>query len=222
MSESKTAPKRTRTSAASVANAEPKNDRLALASAISQIVNKGDAWVRAIDDFKELRQNLDQSLETDMQTKKRQREELDVEYEQCKRAKKIHMEQELSEFGYAAALKLLSERKEVAINEHELQQLRQRLSDLEKRGDTEVKKAVEEEKDRAKKTLAIETKTLQLQHDKEMAQLTSGQESLKQQLQSAKEEIQKAEERLNAQRDLCQKIAEASAKAQIVQHLGGK
>ena len=221
MSETKTAAKRTRTTSVAV-SAEPKNDRLALASAISQIVNKGDAWVRAIEDFKELRQNLDQSLETELQTKKRQREELDVEYDQCKRAKKIHMEQELSEFGYAAALKLLAERKEVAIVESELQQLRQRLSELEKRGDAEVKKAVEEEKERAKKALAIETKTLQLQHEKEMAQLTSNTDSLKQQLQSAKEEIEKAEERLNAQRDLCQKIAEASAKAQIVQHLGGK
>jgi len=199
---------------------EPKTDRLALANALSTIASRGDAWIKSIEDFRSLRQELNQSLEDELQTKKRQREDIEVEYEQTKRAKKIDLEQELSQFGYQSALKLLAERKEVPIAEADLIQLRTRIKELEQKGDSELKKAVEEERTSAARSLAFEKRTLTLEHQKEIAALTAQAESLKQQLTSAKNEIEKAEARLDAQRELCRNIADSCKAPSIVQNLG--
>src|SRR5579872_4384873 len=92
---------------ASAASGEPKNERLALASSLSTIAAKGEAWIKSIEDFKTLRQDVMTHLENELQTFKRQRDEEEQSAEQAKRARRIATEQELSEFGYQAALKIL-------------------------------------------------------------------------------------------------------------------
>ena len=199
---------------------EPKNERLALAAAIASVAQKGDAWLKSMENFKTLRQDTLTHLETELQAFKRQREEAEQEFEQSKRSKRIGIEQELSEFGYQAALKILADRKEVAIGAVDLEQLRGRLRDLEQKGDADLKHAVEEERSSAQKALAFEKRTLQLQHEKEIASLTSQVEALNKQLISAKTEIDKAEARLDSQRELCRSIAESCKQPAIVQNMG--
>ena len=200
-------------------SSEPKNERLALVSALSAIATKGDGWIKSIEDFKAVRQDILTNLENELQTLKRQREESQQEFEQNKRAKKIDLEQEVSEYGYQAALKILGARKETAVLSVELEQLKTRVRDLESQGDTQVRKTIEEERASAAKALTIEKKTLTLEHQKEIASLTSQVESLKQQLTSARAEIEKAETRLDQTRELVRSVADSCKTPSIVQNL---
>jgi len=179
-----------------------------LATALSNIAAKGDAWIKAVEDFKMLRQNTFTHLENEIETFKRQREEVEQEFEHAKWNKK----QELCEYGYQSALKILADRKEVAISEEELNRLTEKLHDLEQRGDYEVKRAVEEERMNAQRLMDFEKKTQQLQHEKEVATLTSQVEALTKQLSFTKEEI-------DFQRELCRSIAENFKQPAIIQNL---
>lgn len=206
---------------AAAAAAQPVNERLALATALSSIATKGDAWEKALHDFAELRKTTLANLENELQTFKRQRQEAEEEFEHAKRAKRIDVQQELSEFGYASALKFLTERKEVAIAADELDKLKSRLQSLEASYASEIKKAVDDERAAASRTLASEKRMLQLEHEKSIASLTSQVEALNRQLASAREEIANAERRLEAQRELCKSIAEACKTPSVVQNMGG-
>lgn len=201
---------------------DPKNDRLLLANAISSINARGDAFIKAIDDFKTLKEDLNQTLENEFQVKKRQREELDGEYEQVKRSKKIELDQDLREHGYQAALKLLADKKQVPIDDSELTALRARIKELEAKNASELKDAITDERTKAAKHLEYEKKTMSLQHEKEVATITSNLESLKQQLLAAREENKEGQRRLERQIVLTEKVADSASKAQIVQNLGGK
>jgi len=199
--------------------AGPKNDRLELAAALSAITTKCDGWVKAIEDFNVLRRDILSNVETELQTKKRQRDELDQEYEQVKRAKKIDMEQELAEFGYSAAVRLLQQRQERPISCVELDQLREKVATLEKQSADELKQAVEAERASCVKSMTFERNTLKLQHEKETSQLTAQGESLKAQLESCRAEVAKAETRLDAQRELTKQVAEACKTPSVIQNM---
>jgi chromosome segregation ATPase len=207
---------------AAASTPEVKNDRLALTSALAQIIHKSDGWVKAMEDFKALRQDVLSNLENELQTLKRQREESESEWDQTKRTRRIHMEQELAEFGYEAALTMLKERNQVAIPVTDLDQLREKVKTLEQNHDQELQAAIQTQKEFYAKELTFEKRTTQLQHEKEAACLTSQVESLTKQLTMAKDELKKSEERLDAQRELCKSIAESCKAAPIVQHLGSK
>jgi chromosome segregation ATPase len=220
--ESKTAPKRATAASKVSAQPDPHNDRLVLAAALTNITNRGDAFANALQEFERVRKSLSESLENEVQTKKRMRDELDTDYEQAKRAKQINLDQDIAQHGYQAALRLLAERKEVPILEQELFNLRKRIQELEAKDQAEMKKAIDEVKADAARVAVFEKRALTLQHEKEIASLTSNADSLQKQLAAAKDEIAKAEKRLDDTRALCQKIAEAGSKAQIVQNLGAK
>lgn len=198
-----------------------KNDRLLLASAINAMYSKFDApaMAKSIDDFKAIREEIKTGLLDELQTLKRQKDEAEEDFENMKRNKRIRMDQELAEHGYEAAKKLLQDRQETAISSTELDALRTKLTKLETTHQDEVKQAVETEKQKGAQHLSVEKRTLQLQHEKEVASLTSQVDALNKQLIMAKDELAKGEMRLEAQRELSKSIADACKTPAIVQNM---
>lgn len=202
---------------------EPKSspsERLSLATAIASITRKGDEWVAALEAFKTLRENIIQNLETEISTLQRSKEETEALFEQTKRARQIEMDQDLSEYGYQQALKILSDRKEVAVSQDQLQSLQQELSTLKAKDSSELKTAVENEQKAAAKAFAFEKRALQLQHEKEVAQLTAQNEALISSVENLKRDVEKAQVRLEQAQDLTRHVAEAAKAPPIVQNLG--
>jgi hypothetical protein len=193
-----------------------------LASAITSLTNRSEQFMQSVEAFKTLQKSLGDNFENQILSKKRELENLEEEYVRRTRQKRIEMEQEIQEFGLKAATDILTKRGDVAISTEELGNLRTKIASLEQEHATKLKEILTLEKETASKNLLIEKKTLQLEHEKAVASLTSQVESYQKQLTMATEELKKAEMRLEAERTLCQKIAESSSQPAIVQHVGQK
>jgi hypothetical protein len=212
-------PAASKTSASSGGTMEPKSDTLQLASALNEIAKKADQWFAAIDHFKSLQSNLANSIEVEITAKKRSLETLGQEYEQEKRQKRICMEQELQEFGIKATEDILKQRGDTSLSILELTTLREKVATQDKLHAEQLKLELEQEREKYNTKLANVQQTLQLEHAKEAAELKAQANGLQAQLTLIKDELKKAESRLDAQRELCQKIAESSRQPSIVQNM---
>jgi len=201
---------------------EPKSETMQLTSAITNLCNRSEQFLKAVEEFKQLQQTLDHNFQNQMVCKKRELENLEQDYEQQKRQKRITLEQELQEFGLKSAIDILTHHGDVAIPKADWDKLNQKCKELEQDQTSKLAEALTLERDHAAKNLLIEKNTLQLQHEKDVAKLTSQVEAQQKQLDMAKDELKKAETRLEAERNLCQKIAESSSQPSIVQHVGQK
>ncbi|HEY9818574.1 MAG TPA: hypothetical protein V6D20_22610, partial [Candidatus Obscuribacterales bacterium] len=196
------------------------SDRMALATAVASITKKGDDWVAALETFKQLREGIIQNLETEISTKQREQEEAQSAFEQTKRSRQIEMDQDLSEYGYQQALKILAARQEVPIESAKLAELKEQYATLKAKDDSELKNAVEEERKSSARAFTFEKRALQLQHEKEVAQLTAQNQALLTAVESLKEDVEKAQARLDAAQALTRHVAEAAKAPPIVQNMG--
>jgi hypothetical protein len=132
------------------------------------------------------------------------------------------MEQELAEFGYKRAVEILEARGEVPIQDEELTKLRAEIADLRSKGKDEVDAAVEAERKKHKQSAIFEKRTLVLEHEKAVAELTANARSLESQNETLTAELAKAEQRLDAARELTKQVAESASRPAINQTYGGK
>lgn len=179
---------------------------------------KQEAFIKAVEDYRILEKESFQNLEITLTTKRRERDDLDTEYEQAKKNKKIAVDQEILEYSYQAALKILDQHHEKAVPITDYEALLKKCTDLEKKFETEIKAAVESERQSQTRSREFEKRTLILEHEKANVSDKSVIESLRIQLKNAETEMAKAQTRLDNQIELTKDIAKAASAPSVVQN----
>ena len=103
---------------------------LQLAKAIQSITKQQAGFEKSVEKCQELITERFNDIEMKLTAKKKELEELEKQYEQQEKYKKLEVDLEVKEHGYQHALKMLTGRNEVPVNEEEFKHLQESLTTL--------------------------------------------------------------------------------------------
>jgi hypothetical protein len=174
--------KGTRKRKASSAVDEDRNPQLALAQSITAIRKSQDAFKKAVEQCGTLIDGVFSDIDVKMKTKHTELAELDLEFENRRKQRKIDLDQEIQEQGLAAAKKLLAERGQKAINEEEYGNLVGEHSDLKAKFDQKLAEGLKAERERLNAEEQAFKKVVELEQKSHLAKYTAQIEQQKQQI----------------------------------------
>lgn len=198
------------------------DSRLEFAKALSNIVQKQDAFNKAIEAMKEYTEETLTELDLKIANKEQRLEILDKEFETLQKNKEIELDQHLKEHKYDAALEYLEERKQVPIDQDELKNLRELVKHYESGQKADIDKVIEEERQRAKTAMSAAMKTAELSHKADTAELNATVKQLQKEIETYQDTISNQKEEIAEQRKLTMQVAQAGAKGSVNQTFGGK
>lgn len=200
--------KRARTSSSSSTDGE--NPKFQLAQAINTIRKSQDTFKKSVDAWTTVNDEIFSNLELKLLTKQKDLEALELEFQNRKRQRKIDMEAELRENGYASVVKILEDRKEVAVPIEKWNALNQAYEDLKATHNKTLQEALAEERHRSEKDMKALKKQLDLEHATVAAQSNAKIEQQAQQLKVLESTIHSLKSDIEAQRILTKEIAQAA------------
>lgn len=199
-----------RSSAAVAKDVQATSDTLALTKAIVTIQKNQVSFAKSVDDAKHLIEEYLQDLELRASEKRDEMKKLDAMYEEERRSKKIRIDQDLQAYGYAEALKVLAERKEVAISQDELTRLKNELETMKRDKAKEVAELVRVEREKHESALKTFQTTNDLKHAAEIATQTASNKQLQGHIAVLEKQIQSLQDDVNKQRQLTKDVAESA------------
>lgn len=137
---------------------------------------------------------------------------LEEKFAHDERSRKLEVDLNVKENGYAAATRILEERGEVAVPSVTYEELKRLYEELKTSSDSEVEAAVEREQERNNKHVAVLKQTLELKNQAEVAKVKAQLESQVKQIEVLENTITRITKDLEAQRNLTKDVAMASAK----------
>lgn len=164
-SSSSSAPSRSR--AGNKATAD--NDELGLKKSILKIIQNQETFAKSVAECKSLIDEQLSDLELKTTAKRKAMSDLDEEFNQNQKSRKLDLEHDLRLHGYNAAVKLIKERKEVPIAEEELAKLKAELELLKRDHTTQIQTIAKEARAQYEKELAAYQLTSDLKHQAEIA-----------------------------------------------------
>ncbi len=180
----------------------------------TQGVTKGQSiFVAAVAKWTDTYEGLMLDLDTRIASKKRQFDDIDLQYEQSNKARKIEVDHDVKEYGYSAACDILERRGEVPISRAELDKLRANLAAAETQRVQEVKAVAQHEKETAKRSHGYMERQLKLQNDVQNAALVASNKQHEQHITVLKAQIQSQQSEIAKQRELTASVADASRPA---------
>ncbi len=197
-----------------------KSERIVFAEAISALSKTQEDFQLAVQNLENFQTNTLQSLDIQITDKKTELDELAKEFEKQKKDGQIEVDQFVAEYRYNAAVDILEEREEVAIDQDELQALRDELETIKETHQEELEAVRTEEKDASKKAIAIATKTANLEHQAAVAGLNATVEQQEHEIENLRRVIENLRDDVSAQRELTQRVAEATKQGAINQTIG--
>jgi hypothetical protein len=198
--------KRARTSAST----SDENPKLQLAQAINAIKKNQESFKKSVDSWTTVNDDIFTNLELKLQAKTKELEQLEVDYTNKKRQKKIEIDAEVRESGYAAVQKILEDRKEVAVPIEKWNALNKNYEELKSSHTKNLQDAVSEERARNEKDMKALKKQSDLEHATIMAQSNAKIDQQAQQLKVLEATIQSLKQDIDAQRNLTREIAVAA------------
>jgi len=203
------------------------SDRLQLAQAINNITLSGDTFVRAIETLSSFSQERLSELDMQIESKKREYEQLHSQLENNFKNNQIETQQRLNEFKVKACEEIVKDfNMQVIKNDdfyrlkNELSSVQKELNDVNKMFDERLTKDVEREKQLYITKLQQETTTLTLNHKAQMAEITAQCAQQKKEIDMLNKTIENLKHEVAEQRNLTKEVAIASSKAQITQQIG--
>lgn len=212
MSSAAAVPKPARSRAAPKQSASvASNDSLDPYSRLSCVLQQNTEALNALESSfqqcKSVHKSILDNATAEISSFKRRRDEAKEELEQETRVKQIRLKQDVDQFGLEAVKEFLTPRKETIISVEELEAMRKRLADLEKRDQADLKLAVETERKQLTQVMEMEKTKMQLTHEKQTASMTEKIESLKQQIASLQDQLKQSEVRLVAANELTKHVS---------------
>ena len=196
------------------------NSRLELAKAINGITTKQDAFIKAVDSFKDLTKESLEELNLKIESKQTEFDQLEQKYNTILKQKKIETDQELQEYKYEAAKTILKERSETPIAAEELKSMKTELESLKKDRAEELAALVEQEKKRGADALKAALNNNNLTHKAEIAEMKATVDQQRKEIESLHKTVENMKEEIAAQRQLTKEVAQASRQAPITQQIG--
>lgn len=201
---------------------ETKDDtRLALVKAIKKVTKTQQDFMKHVEAFQELRDELFNDLELKLEEKRYELKKLETHYEQQEQNRKVEVDLAVKEHGYNEAKKILEGRNEVAVIEEDYELLKTNYADLKRTKDQEVKKAVEAEQKRSERMMERYRETLDLQKKAELAKKDAELETQKKHISVLEDQIQGLKANLDAERQMIKEVAQAGA-SKPIQYLPSK
>ncbi len=189
----------------------PISERLELAKAISNISTKGDAFVNAMESFKNFTKDSLVKLDLDIDSKRLELSDLQKQIDHKIVNGRIDIQVELREHKRDSAIKMLKEMGESVIGDKELAALRQELQELRGNYDTAISAVKKEEAEKREKAIGQATRNMELQHKATNATILALSEQQQREIGNLKGTINDLRAEISAQRDLTRSVAEASS-----------
>ena len=189
----------------------PISERLELAKAISNISTKGDAFVNAMENFKNFTKDALVKLDLDIDTKRLELSDLQKQIDHKIVNGRIDIQVSLREFKRESAVEMLKEMGETVIGDKELAALRQELQELRGNYDSAINAVKKEEAERREKAIGQATRNMELQHKATNATILALSEQQQREIGNLKGTINDLRQEISAQRDLTRSVAEASS-----------
>ncbi len=200
-----------KTATTTSAAATPISERLELAKAISNISTKGDAFVAAMETFKNFTKDSLVKLDLDIDSKRLELADLQKQIDHKIVNGRIDIQVELREYKRDSAVKMLKEMGESVIGDKELAALRQELQELRGNYDAAITTVKKEEAEKREKAIGQATRNMELQHKATNATILALSEQQQREIGNLKGTINDLRGEISAQRDLTRSVAEASS-----------
>jgi hypothetical protein len=195
--------------------ANQKSERLELATAISNLTSKQDAFIKAIDVLENFKAETLTSLDLQIDAKKLELNALSEDYKHQMKSGEIETDQYLAEYKYNGALEVLKKSNEIPIGISELNSLRTELEKLREDRSEELEALKKKERERSAKELNAVLNNSQLKHKAEIATLTASVDQQKKEISTLQSTIQNLQHELAEQRKLTKDVAEASRQGAV-------
>ncbi len=202
--------------------AEPVDSRLVLANAISQVEKGMTSFTKSVESWDSIRENIIEEIDNEIQTKKRARDDIQIEFDTKKKRLELELKVDYDMQAYEKATEVLEERKEVAINQQELNNLKNEVKEWEQKYSEDLSKLRENLISAHGKELERALQTCTLTHEMETAEMKAEAGKFRSLTENMQKQLDLAETRLEEERGLVRSIAESSRSAPIEQHFGGK
>lgn len=191
-----------------------------LASALNTFSKSSESLIRFMDDFENLRKNILEQLQTELQVKRDELRKMEDDFERETRQRKIQMDDDVRAHGIDAVKRILDERKLVAVDKEGYELYKRSHEELKENYEADVAAAVSKKADDLEYKHKTEIDTLRLRFSAEKAKLEAMNEQLEKANDDLRNEVAAAEKRLNDERSLIEKVANACKPQPVIQHLG--
>ena len=196
------------------------SDRLLLAQSIHNLVARGDAFVSALDTLQNLSKEKLLELDMNIETKKKEYQDLHLQLENQFKDTEIKMKQQLAENKLQAVKEILQSMDMTSIKNSLYEELTKNMDILKKDHQDQLMNVVKMEQEKGASILKQSLQNMELTHKANIAGLTAENESQKKEIIVLRDTIQNLKSELAEQRNLTRDIAQASSKSQISQNFG--
>lgn len=193
-------------------------DRVAFAKSINVLSSKMDGFTKAVEKLSDFQRESLEEFDIQLSSKKSELAELDHQLEQNKNHHRITVDQYLSECKYKGAIKYLKEFGEVAINEDELNNLKEKVNRLSEDQSDKLKEAISHQKQKSERACKIQLNNLELKHKAEVAAMVAENEQYQREINNLQTVISNLKNEVAEQRKLTQQVAEASRPLPQISH----
>jgi hypothetical protein len=201
----------------SVSASKEKSDRLVLAEAISKFTKKQADFLDAYEDIKSYKNDLFRDLDTEIETKRKELDELSVAYAKEDANQRIDCDISFKQYKYDTALDVLTDRAEEPISIAELASLREELAELKSIFKKSIEEAISKEKAHGEKSLHSAINACKLQNQAEVAEIKAMSKQKQEEVISLLRSLETLKSEIAEQRKLTQSVAEAGRAAPISQ-----
>jgi polyhydroxyalkanoate synthesis regulator phasin len=196
------------------------NPKLLLSKAINALATKQDAFIKAVESMEELKREEIVKYDLEIEAKQEELDKLEEQFKHKLKNKQIETDQQISEYQYEQAIKILKEREELPVGTAEFQRMKEELTHLRSDIDKRVTDAVAIEKAEGKRSMQAAINNATLTHKADTAVLTATVDQLKKQIETLEAANEKLNGEIKAQRELTEAVANAGRAAPITQQIG--
>lgn len=198
------------------------SERLALAQAISAVATKQDAFVKAVETLEQYRGEILVNMDLEIETKKRELEDLKESLVRKQKDGKIDTDQFLREYKRRGAVQILQEGDEVPVKKARYEEMEEEIAKLRKDRTEEIEALRKEEREHAKRNTNLAVRNCELTHKAESAETNAAVKQQEREIASLQSTIENLKVELSEQRKLTKDVAEASRAAPITLSAAGK
>ena len=196
------------------------SDTLVFAKAVSGISKTSEELIKAMNGLAQLKTEALTNALLEITAKREELSLLEKEYETKKKDHQIKLAQELSEFGFKEALKIVEKNGHVAVPKEAYETIQKDNKELEARHAQEMETKIAAEKAVGEQREKLAVQKLTLEHTAATAELKATVEQLTKERATFESVIAAYKADIAAQRELTRQVAEAAKSGAITQTFG--
>jgi hypothetical protein len=197
-----------------------KSDRLILSKNLQNLLTKQEGFIKAVEQLKDFSNESIINLDLEIESKNTELKELTKRFKNEETDGKIQCDQNIQKYKYDAAIAILGEKNEIAIDKSNYDNLKSELSILKLKDKTEIDKLLKKERETGDRKLKYALDNCLLKHKAEHAELTAAVKQRDNQIITLQNSIENLKIEIAAQRELTKSVAEAGKQGQISQTFG--